>query len=119
MKKILLTTTLILVAVVFIQAQNIKSPNKEIKLTFSLPANGTPTYEVLYKNKQVIKKSKLGLELKNSTNLMSNFTVNSVKESSFDKTWETVWGEESSIRNNYNELSIELLQETTNRKIIN
>ena len=118
MKKILLTTTLILVAVVFIQAQNLKSPNKEIKLTFSLSNNGIPTYEVYYKNQQVIKKSKLGLELKNSSNLISNFIVNNIKESSFDETWDPVWGEESLIRNNYNELSIELLQESSKRKMI-
>jgi len=118
MKKIFLTTVIFLVAFFSMQSQNVESPNNEIMLNFSLSANGTPTYEVLYKNKQVIKKSKLGLELKNSTNLMSNFTVNSVKESSFNKTWEPVWGEESLIRNNYNELSIELLQESSKRKMI-
>ena len=118
MKKTLLTTALILVAFVFMQAQNLESPNKEIKLTFSLSANGIPTYEIFYKNQQVIKKSKLGLELKNSSNLISNLIVSNIKESSFDETWEPVWGEESLIRNNYNELSIELFQKSSKRKMI-
>ena len=118
MKKIFLTTIVILVAFFSMQAQNVESPNKEIKLTFSLSVNGIPTYEVYYKNQQVVKKSKLGLELKNSNNLISNFIVNNINESSFDETWEPVWGEESLIRNNYNELSIELLQESSKRKMI-
>jgi len=118
MKKIFLITSFILVSFLSIQAQNVESPNKEIKLTFSLSTNGIPTYEIFYKDIQVINKSKLGLELKNSTNLISNFIVKTIKESSFDKTWKTVWGEESSIRNNYNELSIELLQESSKRKMI-
>ena len=33
-------------------------------MTFTLDGQGTPTYELTYKQKEVIKPSKLGLELK-------------------------------------------------------
>ena len=106
-----------LLSVFFVNAQNLKSPNSEIELTFSLTKKGVPTYKISYKDQAVIKQSKLGLELKGD-DLISGFTITSTDKSTYDNTWETVWGEESSIRNHYNELSIELLQEATNRKIL-
>ena len=114
-KRLLYIITLL--SVFFVNAQNLKSPNSEIELTFSLTKKGVPTYKISYKDQAVIKQSKLGLELKGD-DLISGFTITSTDKSTYDNTWETVWGEESSIRNHYNELSIELLQEATNRKIL-
>ena len=114
-KRLLYIITLL--SVFFVNAQNLKSPNSEIELTFSLTKEGVPTYKISYKDQAVIKQSKLGLELKGD-DLISGFTITSTDKSTYDNTWETVWGEESSIRNHYNELSIELLQEATNRKIL-
>ena len=114
-KRLLYIITLL--SVFFVNAQNLKSPNSEIELTFSLTKKGVPTYKISYKDQAVIKQSKLGLELKGD-DLISGFTITNIDESTYDNIWETVWGEESSIRNHYNELLIELLQETTNRKIL-
>ena len=114
-KRLLYIITLL--SVFFVNAQNLKSPNSEIELTFSLTKKGVPTYKISYKDQAVIKQSKLGLELKGD-DLISGFTITSTDKLTYDNTWETVWGEESSIRNHYNELSIELLQEATNRKIL-
>ena len=114
-KRLLYIITLL--SIFFVNAQNLKSPNSEIELTFSLTKKGVPTYKISYKDQAVIKQSKLGLELKGD-DLISGFTITSTDKSTYDNTWETVWGEESSIRNHYNELSIELLQEATNRKIL-
>ena len=114
-KRLLYIITLL--SVFFVNAQNLKSPNSEIELTFSLTKKGVPTYKISYKDQEVIKQSKLGLELKGD-DLISGFTITNTGESTYDNTWETVWGEESYIRNHYNELSIELLQEATNRKIL-
>ena len=114
-KRLLYIITLL--SVFFVNAQNLKSPNSEIELTFSLTKKGVPTYKISYKDQEVIKQSKLGLELKGD-DLISGFTITNTDKSTYDNIWETVWGEESSIRNHYNELSIELLQEATNRKIL-
>ncbi|MCI1731708.1 MAG: glycoside hydrolase family 97 protein [Prevotella sp.] len=108
-------------------AQTIKSPDGKVSLTFSLTGNGVPTYSMTYKNKAVIKPSHLGLELaKNKhaskgiheTDLMDGFTVADTKTSTFDETWKPVWGETSTIRNNYNEMAVTLNQASSNRNII-
>ncbi len=100
-------------------AQGLKSPNQQLTLSFSLLNDGTPTYRLMYKNKEVIKASKLGFELeKDPTSLLNGFTVSDTKTATFDETWKPVWGEVANIRNNYNELAVTLNQTSTNRKII-
>ncbi|GEL10138.1 glucan 1,4-alpha-glucosidase SusB [Flavobacterium glycines] len=88
-------------------------------MEFSLQSDGTPSYSLNYKNKVVIKPSKLGLELKNdSKSLLNNFTIVDSKTTTFDESWKPVWGEVASIRNHYNELAVTLNQKETNRQII-
>ncbi|TQI69177.1 glycosyl hydrolase family 97 [Gramella sp. Hel_I_59] len=99
-------------------AQNLSSPNAELKMNFSLTDAGEPTYELTYKGKSVIKPSKLGLALKDSEDLLENFEVENSSETSFDNTWKPVWGETKEIRNNYNQLQVELIQKDTDRKLI-
>lgn len=99
-------------------AESITSPNGLLKLNFSVNAQGTPVYELSYKGKEVIKPSTLGLELKNDPGLMNGFTVANATISTFDETWEPVWGEVKTIRNNYNELAVTLDQKAQDRQII-
>ena len=98
--------------------EKITSPNGQIKLTFSVSAQGEPVYELSYKDKVVIKPSKLGLELKDDPGLMSGFAIADVKTSTFDETWEPVWGEVKQIRNHYNEMAVTLKQAAQNRHIV-
>lgn len=113
-------------------AQELKSPGGNFVLTFSIGANGEPTYQLSYKGKEVIKPSTMGLELKlkpmeemyikempNSekiikvwTSLYDGFKVIDTKTASFDETWQPVWGETKDIRNHYNELAVTLRQAT-------
>lgn len=100
-------------------AQQLKSPNGNLEFTFTLLNNGTPSYQLNYKNKAVIKSSKLGLELKNDQkSLLNDFTLIDTKTSSFDEKWSPVWGEVKTIRNHYNELAITLNQKESNRQLI-
>lgn len=127
MKKISLILSIFLFALPSIMmGQTVKSPNGKISVTFSLEQNGVPTYEMKYKGKTVIKPSHLGLELAKDkhaskgleeTNLMDGFTKTNYKVSTFDETWTPVWGETKTIRNNYNELEVDLRQESSNRNI--
>ncbi|MDZ4330815.1 MAG: glycoside hydrolase family 97 N-terminal domain-containing protein, partial [Flavobacterium sp.] len=48
----------------WIQAQVMTSPNKNLTFQFELTANGTPTYQLSFKGKPVVKTSTLGLEIK-------------------------------------------------------
>ena len=99
-------------------AESITSPNGLLKLNVSVNEKGEPVYELSYKGKEVIKPSKLGLELKDDPGLMDGFTLSDAKTSSFDETWEPVWGEVKQIRNNYNELAITLDQKAQDRKMV-
>ena len=108
-------------------AQTVLSPNGNVKLTFSLTGNGVPTYELTYKNRAVVKPSHLGLELakdkhaskgKQETDLMDGFKVERTRSSSFDETWKPVWGETSAIRNQYNELEVNLRQPAHDRLVV-
>ncbi|MDW7696001.1 glycoside hydrolase family 97 protein [Flammeovirgaceae bacterium SG7u.111] len=99
-------------------AQRLSSPDGNLKMEFSLQDDGSPVYSLTYKDKKVIKPSTLGLALKDEEDLLTNFTIESSEESSFDETWKPVWGEESEIRNHYNELEINLSQKGTNRKLV-
>ena len=99
-------------------AESITSPNGQLQLNFSVNAQGEPVYELSYKGKPVINPSKLGLELKNAPGLMNGFTMADAKTSTFDETWEPVWGEVKQIRNHYNELAVTLNQKAQDRNII-
>ena len=91
------------------------SPNGKIQMTFSLSENGEPTYMLQYKGKTVIRPSHLGLELKNAHNLQQDFVIKNSTASSFDETWQPVWGETRNIRNHYNEMFVELYQPSQER----
>uniref|UniRef100_UPI0031B8B3A6 Candidate alpha-glucosidase Glycoside hydrolase family 97 n=1 Tax=Flavobacterium johnsoniae (strain ATCC 17061 / DSM 2064 / JCM 8514 / BCRC 14874 / CCUG 350202 / NBRC 14942 / NCIMB 11054 / UW101) TaxID=376686 RepID=UPI0031B8B3A6 len=100
-------------------ASDLKSPDGNFLMHFSLEADGTPVYKLIYKGKDVIKASKLGFTLKNDNkSLLNDFKIEDTKTSSFDENWKPVWGEVSSIRNNYNELAVSLSQKETDRKMI-
>lgn len=99
-------------------AESITSPNGQLKLNFSVNAQGEPVYELFYKGKSVINPSKLGLELKNDSGLMNGFTLANASTSTFDETWQPVWGEVKYIRNHYNELVVTLNQKMQDRNMI-
>ena len=105
-------------------AQTLSSPDGNLEMTFSLSEDGTPNYALRYKETDVVATSALGYELrgrasaKSPQNYMkvvydtldfhSGFSMKDVQRSSFDSTWEPVWGEEAQIRNHYNELAVTL-----------
>ncbi|MFG6687380.1 glycoside hydrolase family 97 protein [Mariniflexile sp. HNIBRBA6329] len=112
-KKYLLLYTLL--TIFGVKAQQVSSPGGNISLEFSINSEGEPTYKVFYKNKTVIKSSKLGFTLKASENLNKGFELLDSETATFNETWKPVWGEESEIRNHYNELLVRLNQTTTQR----
>lgn len=121
-------------------AQKLTSPDGNLVMNFSLNEQGAPVYDLTYKDKAVIKPSTLGLELKREdpekktdfewtemkdkagvdkrANLMTGFKIKDTRTSTFDETWRPVWGEESEIRNHYNELEVTLDQPMNNRYIV-
>ena len=119
----IMKSTIALIAVLLVSmsstGQEINSPNSDLTMSFELLTDGTPTYTLHYKNKEVIAQSKLGLELVNEEmSLRNGFKVSKVETNSFDETWTPVWGEQAEIRNHYNELAITLEQPEKDRHII-
>ncbi len=116
MKKLLLSLALLPLMAI---AGNVKSPNGNIELKFSVDDTGRPVYEMSYKGRAVVKPSFLGLELAkdkhasagmDEKDLMEDFRIVNEKVSEFDETWQPVWGETKNIRNHYNELAVTLQQ---------
>lgn len=135
MKKTTLLMSLFLVTL-GLRAQELLSPSGKLKLQFSLDASGAPTYSLSYKGQAVIKPSKLGLELTGNTkkvefsgagegdreslssSLYDQFEQMAQESKQVDERWNPVWGEESEIRNHYNELTVSLQQKTSKRKLV-
>ena len=116
------------------RVETVYSPDRNIAVNFDVK-DGFAVYNVVFNGKEVIKDSRLGLELvsakgngefnnfdnKQSVNencMYEGFKMMSARYSSFDETWQPVWGEESSIRNHYNEMCVTLLQEELGRYIL-
>ena len=126
-KRLGLTLISLLLMNQVLTAQTISSPNGNVEMTFKIESKGIPTYSVNYKKKPVVLPSRLGLELAkdkhaskgfNETDLLEGFSVTNTQTSTFDETWEPVWGETSTIRNHYNELAVTLTQAKEKRNII-
>ncbi|MEP6676868.1 MAG: glycoside hydrolase family 97 protein [Ferruginibacter sp.] len=117
--KYVIITCICLMHLHLAEAQQLKSPDEKFVLNFSLQSDGTAQYALTYKNKDIIKASKLGLELKDdSASLLRSFVITDTKKTSFDETWKPVWGEVKTIRNHYNEMAVTLKQKITERILI-
>ena len=123
-------------------AQSVTSPGGKVKVDFSVDNDGRPTYAMSFGGKAVVAPSHLGLQLKKDkpgqatdfefsnftaseeekinqkANLYSGFEIKNVSNNTFDETWAPVWGEESLIRNHYNEMAVTLRQKATGREMI-
>lgn len=112
------------------------SPDKNLEMRFSMSDDGTPYYSLDYKGKHIVLDSRLGFLLRGDLNVSEvkvqgdkidkvdkhpqidfyrDFEVDDVKTDSLDYTWAPVWGEEDSIRCNYNELTVSLKHKPTGR----
>ena len=115
-------------------AEELHSPDGQLTLRFTLQEGGVPAYSLRYKEQEVIRPSRLGLELTGSENAMfgqevrkssdprtslyDGFHLAAAERNSVDETWEPVWGESRTIRDRHNELAVRLAQEETGRTMI-
>ncbi len=100
-----------------LMAEEMVSPNGQTRVSFYVE-NGRMTYEMWYKGQLVVAPSHLGIELINWPSLMEGFKMEGVEHTSFDETWQPVWGGETSIRNHYNEMAAHVSQPELDRHII-
>jgi hypothetical protein len=118
MKNILLSCLFILALNLSINAEEIKSPDGNFKLTFHLDKIGTPIYSLNFKNKQVLQESKMGFILKSDIMLNKDFQIIDKQFDSENSVWNPILGEQKEIRNNYNEMKVSLQQDKSKRKLI-
>jgi hypothetical protein len=59
----------------------------------------------------------MGIKLKADGDLSDNFRIDSIGQKKVNETWQPVLGEQSNIKNNYNEMIVALSQSSSNRKI--
>ena len=118
------------------QVAALASPNGQINVSLVLSAQGSLKYSVDYGDTPVVLPSLLGFDMRGTVksedfkygtddvtkrdsrpgfSMHDGFEVVNCTSSSFDETWEPVWGEESEIRNHYNELLVELRQKESGR----
>lgn len=117
MNKVLTLALFLLISFVA-NAQIITSPDKNFELKFSLTPKGEPMYELNYKQRAIIKPSKLGIETKDVPSFLEGFSIAKSETSIFDETWTPVWGESKTIRNNYYELLMTLEQKALKNRFI-
>jgi glucan 1,4-alpha-glucosidase len=91
-----------------IDALETTSPDGKIRVRLFLSEEGKAGYCVNYSGKRVIDTSYFGFDFQGGVAFRENLEIINSYTSSFDETWETVWGEQKFIRNNYNELKVEL-----------
>lgn len=121
----------------FSESEALLSPDGMLRLSFSVK-DGIPMYALQRDGKDVVLPSRLGFEIRGTvksekidiqTDRISKtdalpgymmdreFELLDSSRDSLDETWEPVWGEESSIRNHYNELLVRLRQKESGRRM--
>ena len=126
MKRFFLTITAMFVALTAM-AEQLTSPDGNLVMTFRLAEGGKPTYSLTYKGKTVVKPSALGFDFVDNAyhnyghydevvprptySMREGFSQKGSETATFDETWTPVWGENSKIRNNYNELLVKLCRD--------
>lgn len=107
----------LLFAVLSTNAQMLQSPSKKVAVEFERSDKGSLSYTVNYKGKPVILSSQMGIYVKGEPDLASDFSVEVSQTASFNESWKPVLGEQSTIKNQYNQLSVSLVQNKTGRKM--
>lgn len=90
-------------------ADKVSSPDGKLTITVGLSSDGQPFFSLTRGKEEIISKSNLGLTLKEG-DLSKGFAAKSFTHATKDETWQQPWGEEIDVRNNYNELTLNLQQ---------
>ncbi|HEY2585845.1 MAG TPA: glycoside hydrolase family 97 N-terminal domain-containing protein, partial [Tepidisphaeraceae bacterium] len=102
-------------------ASELKSPDGNLVVDFEFKDFGLdhdcPSYRITYKGREVLKDSRLGLELEQGP-LVANFEVAGEARTQANQTWTPVCGERSPIPDHYNQLAIDLRETQSPRRMV-
>lgn len=112
MKKLIISLFSIIMVANASAGEKLTSPDGNITVDFGLSAAGRPTYSVTFKGEEIIRPSGMGFQLKDAEPMTDGFGIDSITRSGADETWTPVWGENSSIRNHYEAMTVFMSQAT-------
>ena len=111
---ILVAALIVLAGAISVSALELKSPDGEVAVQFSLKTVGDskdcPVYSVTYQGRVTLVDSRLGLDLRGGS-LNSDLQIMGQNTSTSDTTWKPILAERQSIRDHFNQLVLDL-QET-------
>lgn len=99
------------------KATTVSSPDASIQLQ-AMVESGVVYYTVSRNGVPVIGKSRLGFSLKDGS-FDRDFAIEDVQHTSFNETWEQPWGEEITVVNNYNQMTVRLAETSGLKRKLN
>jgi alpha-glucosidase len=96
----------------------VSSPDRKIAVGFELDESGRPQYRVSHNGEPLLADSGLGLQFADAPPLDRDLSVRGVRRDRHHSVWRPVWGEYETIRNHYNELTIELRERVAPRRTL-
>ena len=97
----------------------VSSPDNLNVIVFSLTESGQPMYMVKHNDKAIIDSSLMSFDFKDLPSLKDNFKVIGSSTGNIDETWQMPWGEQLDVRNNYNELVVNLEEQSEAKRLLN
>jgi len=95
-------------------AHSVKSPDGNVVLTFQVSdEKGDLFYSVDFEGHPIILNSRLGLAFRDAASFDSGFEIREVMRIHHNTTYSPVYGERKTIRDNYNEMIVDLKEEQT------
>jgi len=120
MKKLLVCLFLIAGAIdAAAQDKSTEINKNKIKLRFSLDEAGRAGYALTYHGKSVIQRSLMGFSLADDSAFNQQLAIIGTEKTTVNESWKPVWGEVSSITNNYEQLTVRLKQKNSPGRLIN
>lgn len=105
-ERLIQTLLLLLVAMPLTAKTTVKSPNKRFEFALTQNSDKEICYSVKYKGEEIVKESKLGFDVSGAA-WCNGLSLVDTKSASQDTEWKPVYGERSTIKDNYNELTAE------------
>ncbi|WP_242082814.1 glycoside hydrolase family 97 protein [Aestuariivivens sediminis] len=96
----------------------VHSPNTNILVEFALTESGQPYYTVHHKETLVIDTSFMSFDFKDLPPLKNNLKVINFTIGSTDEIWTMPWGEQLEVRNNFNELTVNLEEQSEEKRLL-
>ncbi len=98
---------------------SLSSPSERIKIDFTLDEQGTPTYQVAFDGKEIIKKSNMGFDFLEESSMKNGFEIIDSEELMMNENWEMPWGEQRMVNNHFEELKVMLQEKADPKRMLN